>query len=124
MPLPAGGSPWHTNPTWDRALGMMQFLTGTFQSYGVDASGDGRANPHNALDAIAVVPIVSWRAEYEGTAHVTGTADVDPESITHITLTESSGAVLLDGAGDVVCILGRASLAESAVLPEATSGAR
>lgn len=53
VPLPAGGSPWHDNPTWDRALGMMQFLTGTFKAYGVDANGDGQADPHNALDAIA-----------------------------------------------------------------------
>lgn len=53
VPVPAGGSPWHSNPTWDRALGMMQFLTGTFRAYGVDANGDGQANPHDAFDAIA-----------------------------------------------------------------------
>jgi hypothetical protein len=42
------------------------------------------------------VPIVTWRAEYSGTAHVVGQADVAPESITHISITEASGNVLLD----------------------------
>ena len=42
------------------------------------------------------VPVVAWRAEYSGTAHVVGQADVAPESITHISITESSGRVLLD----------------------------
>lgn len=50
--LPAGGSPWHDNPSFDRALGPMQFLTGTFRQYGIDASGDGVASPHNVFDAI------------------------------------------------------------------------
>ncbi len=52
IPLPAGGSPWHGHPRFDRALGPMQFLTETFQAFGVDGNGDGVANPHNAIDAI------------------------------------------------------------------------
>lgn len=52
-PIPlSGGSPWHANPNFDRALGPMQFLTDTFQRVGVEASGDGVASPHNAIDAI------------------------------------------------------------------------
>ena len=50
--VPPGGSPWHDDPTWDHAVGPMQFITGTWASWGVDASGDGRADPHNARDAI------------------------------------------------------------------------
>lgn len=50
--VPAGGSPWHDDPTWDHAVGPMQFITGTWSRWGVDASGDGIANPHNAFDAI------------------------------------------------------------------------
>lgn len=50
--VPAGGSPWHDDPTWDHAVGAMQFLTGTWAAWGVDASGDGVADPHNAFDAI------------------------------------------------------------------------
>jgi cell wall-associated NlpC family hydrolase len=51
--VPAGGSPWHNDPTWDHAAGPMQFLTATWAAWGVDASGDGVASPHNAYDAIA-----------------------------------------------------------------------
>lgn len=50
--VPSGGSPWHDDPTWDHAVGPMQFITGTWASWGVDASGDGHADPHNARDAI------------------------------------------------------------------------
>ena len=34
-------------------LGHMQFLAGNWLRYGVDASGDGRADPYNAADALA-----------------------------------------------------------------------
>lgn len=34
-------------------LGHMQFLAGNWQRYGVDANGDGRADPYNAADALA-----------------------------------------------------------------------
>jgi len=54
IPVPPGGSPWHDDPVWDHATGLMQFITGTWAVWGVDASGDGLASPHNAYDAIAV----------------------------------------------------------------------
>lgn len=34
-------------------LGHMQFLAGNWIKYGVDATGDGRADPYNAVDALA-----------------------------------------------------------------------
>jgi membrane-bound lytic murein transglycosylase B len=34
------------------ALGWMQFMPGTWDTYGVDASGDGKADPYNPADAI------------------------------------------------------------------------
>ena len=37
--------------TWDRAVGPMQFIPGTWRSVGVDADGDGAANPQNLTDA-------------------------------------------------------------------------
>lgn len=43
-----------------------------------------------------VIPVVSWRAEYEGTAHVSGMAPAAPASITRVTLAEPNGKVLLD----------------------------
>lgn len=36
---------------YDRAVGPMQFLPSTWFRYGLDASGDGAADPNNALDA-------------------------------------------------------------------------
>ncbi len=53
VPVPAGGSPWHSDPVWDHAVGPMQFLTATWAAWGVDGSGDRLASPHNAYDAIA-----------------------------------------------------------------------
>jgi hypothetical protein len=37
---------------FDRAVGPMQFIPGTWRSYGIDASRDGVADPHSAIDAI------------------------------------------------------------------------
>ncbi len=42
---------WDGDPVWDRAVGPMQFIPGTWRTYGVDGSGDGEANPHNVWDA-------------------------------------------------------------------------
>ena len=41
------------NSRWDRAVGPMQFLPGTWAVFGVDADGDGRADPQNVYDAAA-----------------------------------------------------------------------
>jgi hypothetical protein len=37
--------------TWDRAVGPMQFIPGTWSTVGVDADGDGTKNPQNMSDA-------------------------------------------------------------------------
>ena len=37
---------------WDRAVGPLQFIPGTWATYGVDANGDGSADPHNFPDAV------------------------------------------------------------------------
>ncbi|WP_236655157.1 lytic transglycosylase domain-containing protein [Streptacidiphilus carbonis] len=36
---------------WDRAVGPMQFIPETWKTWGVDANGDGRADPENIQDA-------------------------------------------------------------------------
>jgi len=38
---------------WDRAVGPMQFLPSTWKTFGVDADGDGIANPQDIRDAAA-----------------------------------------------------------------------
>ncbi|MCB0960589.1 MAG: hypothetical protein KDB04_13860 [Acidimicrobiales bacterium] len=39
------------DPVWDRAVGPMQFLPGTWGRLGRDGNGDGVADPHNLYDA-------------------------------------------------------------------------
>lgn len=42
---------WDGDTAYDRAVGPFQFLPSTFGSYGRDANGDRRVDPHNADDA-------------------------------------------------------------------------
>ena len=42
---------------WDRAVGPMQFIPGTWRSVGVDADGDGTANPQNLTDAATATAV-------------------------------------------------------------------
>ncbi|WP_344165458.1 lytic transglycosylase domain-containing protein, partial [Kribbella yunnanensis] len=39
------------NPVWDRAVGPMQFIPGTWTSFGADGNADGLKDPHNIYDA-------------------------------------------------------------------------
>lgn len=47
-------------------LGHMQFLAGNWSRFGVDATGDGKADPYNAVDALAsaanMLRANGWRA--------------------------------------------------------------
>ena len=45
------GGEWDGDTEFDRAVGPMQFLPATWASHGLDASGDGVADPHNIFDA-------------------------------------------------------------------------
>ncbi len=37
--------------TWDRAVGVMQFIPGTWKGYGEDGNGDGKIDPQNVYDS-------------------------------------------------------------------------
>ena len=39
------------DPLYDRAVGPMQFIPGTWRGYGADGNGDGVADPQNLDDA-------------------------------------------------------------------------
>jgi membrane-bound lytic murein transglycosylase B len=39
------------DPTWDRAIGPLQFIPTTWQELGRDGNGDGSADPDNLFDA-------------------------------------------------------------------------
>jgi len=41
------------NAVWDRAVGPMQFIPGTWATFGVDGDGNGQADPQNVYDATA-----------------------------------------------------------------------
>jgi hypothetical protein len=45
------GGRWDADVEYDRAVGPMQFIPGTWRAVGVDADGDGRADPNNVFDA-------------------------------------------------------------------------
>lgn len=42
---------WDGDTVWDRAVGPMQFIPGTWSRWGADADGDGRADPNQIDDA-------------------------------------------------------------------------
>ncbi|MBC9820207.1 lytic transglycosylase domain-containing protein [Terrabacter sp. MAHUQ-38] len=45
------GGRFDGDPVWDRAVGPMQFIPGTWRLWGADANGDGVADPQNVEDA-------------------------------------------------------------------------
>lgn len=51
IPATPEGTALHGDPRWDHALGPMQFLTGTWESWGADGDGDGVADPFDLDDA-------------------------------------------------------------------------
>lgn len=42
---------WDGDAVYDRAVGPMQFLPGTWRRWGADGNGDGRSDPNNIFDA-------------------------------------------------------------------------
>ena len=42
---------WHGDPDWDHALGPMQFIPSTWETWAADGDGDGVADPHDLDDA-------------------------------------------------------------------------
>lgn len=45
------GGAWDGDPVWDRAVGPMQFIPDTWERWGADGDGDGRADPNQIDDA-------------------------------------------------------------------------
>jgi hypothetical protein len=42
---------WDGDSSWDRAVGSMQFIPGTWKGYAADGNDDGVSSPHNVYDA-------------------------------------------------------------------------
>jgi membrane-bound lytic murein transglycosylase B len=51
------GGTYDRDLTWDRAVGPMQFIPGTWRTVGVDANGDGRKDPQNITDAATATAV-------------------------------------------------------------------
>ena len=51
------GGTYDRDLTWDRAVGPMQFIPGTWRVVGVDANGDGRKDPQNMADAATATAV-------------------------------------------------------------------
>lgn len=49
------------DPAFDRAVGPMQFLPGTWRAYARDGNGDGVVNPHNVFDAATTAGVYLCR---------------------------------------------------------------
>lgn len=45
------GGRWDGDGKWDRAVGPMQFIPGTWKAFGADGTGDGVPDPHNVYDS-------------------------------------------------------------------------
>jgi membrane-bound lytic murein transglycosylase B len=44
---------WHGDPDWDHAVGPLQFIPSTWETWGADGDGDGVADPNDIDDAAA-----------------------------------------------------------------------
>lgn len=51
IPATPGSRRWHGDPHWEHAVGPMQFLPSSWETWGTDGDGDGRADPHDLDDA-------------------------------------------------------------------------
>jgi membrane-bound lytic murein transglycosylase B len=51
IPAPRGSETWHGDPTWDHAVGPMQFISDTWLRWSSDGDGDGIEDPHDLDDA-------------------------------------------------------------------------
>ncbi|MBF4160288.1 lytic murein transglycosylase [Nocardioides sp. CBS4Y-1] len=49
----AQSTAWHGDPTWEHAVGPMQFLRSSFDPWATDGDGDGTADPLDLDDAAA-----------------------------------------------------------------------
>ena len=51
VPATAETTEWHGDPKWDHAVGPMQFIPSSWQTWGADGDHDGIADPNDIDDA-------------------------------------------------------------------------
>ncbi len=53
IPATPGSRAWHGDVRWEHAVGPLQFLPSTWETWRTDGDGDGRTDPHDLDDAAA-----------------------------------------------------------------------
>lgn len=53
IPATPASRSWHGDAHWEHAVGPMQFLPSTWETWSSDGDGDGRSDPHDLDDAAA-----------------------------------------------------------------------
>ncbi|MFC6286290.1 lytic murein transglycosylase [Nocardioides sp. GCM10027113] len=53
IPATPRSSGWHGDPHWEHAVGPMQFIPASWETWATDGDGDGTADPHDLDDAAA-----------------------------------------------------------------------
>jgi membrane-bound lytic murein transglycosylase B len=51
IPATPQSATWHGDPVWDHAVGPMQFIPSTWETWGADGDGDRDADPNDVDDA-------------------------------------------------------------------------
>jgi hypothetical protein len=51
IPATPRSTAWHGDPTWDHAVGPLQFIPSTWATWGSDGDGDGSTDPNDLDDA-------------------------------------------------------------------------
>ena len=51
IPATPESTVWHGDPDWDHAVGPLQFIPSTWETWGTDGDGDGVADPNDLDDA-------------------------------------------------------------------------
>lgn len=51
IPATPESSAWHGDPAWDHAVGPLQFIPSTWETWGADGDGDGTTDPNDLDDA-------------------------------------------------------------------------
>ncbi|WP_243058711.1 lytic transglycosylase domain-containing protein [Nocardioides sp. SR21] len=51
IPASPSSTQWHGDPTWDHAVGPLQFIPSSWETWAADGDGDGVADPNDMDDA-------------------------------------------------------------------------